>query len=529
MDRAYRAKAQSELETGAASGATTLAMGQLYARGRVADLLAAVCALGVYAATMAPTITWRNQGADSGDLAASAFVLGVPHPPGYPLYTLLGALAVRFPFGNPAGNLAFLSAFFSGAAIFVFARAIRRGLGQVPDSRARRFIPSLVALALAFSPLFWSQSTIPEVYALNNLLVALLLMIAFSSGANRLLSAAAVIGIGLAHHLTILLFVPGLLVLFFPWRLTASKAISVGAAAVVPPLLLYLYLPLSARLDPPVNWGNPVTWDGLFWTLSAAPYRPYLFDISLADGIRRLADVAALLFQNFTFVGVAAGIWGLLRMFDANSGKRRLGFGLLISFLLVVGYAAVYNSKDSFVYLGPAFMLFAVWIAFGLIEIASLVPSRWRGAVIVIVALLPIASLIVNYGAMDLSKDREAISYADGVFRAVPDRSVLVSDGDEHFFALEYYRYVVQRNSDVLVVSSGLVQFDWYYEQVMRKLGASVDGAGAVPPGWQGRISAIAWAGQANGRRIFSTTNDVMAGVPTFQVGQGLYEIRLRY
>ena len=47
-------------------------------------------AFSTYFWTLAPTITWRNDGADGGDLIAAAYTLGIAHPPGYPVYVVLG-------------------------------------------------------------------------------------------------------------------------------------------------------------------------------------------------------------------------------------------------------------------------------------------------------------------------------------------------------------------------------------------------------------------------------------------------------
>ncbi|MEE9198573.1 MAG: DUF2723 domain-containing protein, partial [Dehalococcoidia bacterium] len=59
-------------------------------------------AFGIYVSTLPTSITWSNSGSDSGELAAAVRTLGVPHPPGYPTYVLLGRLFAFLPFGEVA-------------------------------------------------------------------------------------------------------------------------------------------------------------------------------------------------------------------------------------------------------------------------------------------------------------------------------------------------------------------------------------------------------------------------------------------
>ena len=72
--------------------------------------MAGLLALGLYARTLAPGLTWAHNGADGGDFLAAALTHGVPHPSGYPTYQLLlrGIIAV-FP-GEPARAGNWLSA-----------------------------------------------------------------------------------------------------------------------------------------------------------------------------------------------------------------------------------------------------------------------------------------------------------------------------------------------------------------------------------------------------------------------------------
>src|SRR5207237_1106626 len=79
----------------------------------LAALTVVAVALGVaYTCTLAPGITWANDGSDSGDLVTAAATLGVAHPTGYPTYLLLARLFQLV----PLGDLAFRATICSAAA-----------------------------------------------------------------------------------------------------------------------------------------------------------------------------------------------------------------------------------------------------------------------------------------------------------------------------------------------------------------------------------------------------------------------------
>src|SRR5262245_53907501 len=86
--------------------------------------LAALIALvgGVYFYTLAPSV----MGGDAGELVASVWRLNVAHPPGYPLYHLLGRLFCALPFGSVAWRMNLFSAACGlGTAALCFA-AVQR-------------------------------------------------------------------------------------------------------------------------------------------------------------------------------------------------------------------------------------------------------------------------------------------------------------------------------------------------------------------------------------------------------------------
>ncbi len=461
-------------------------------------------ALTVYFVALAPTITWRNEGADSGDLVTAAYTLGIPHAPGYPLYTLVAALFAHLPLGEPARNVGLLSAVAAaGAAVLIYwiSRGWKRSDQPAWSSEGSA---AVAALAWAFAPLLFSQAVIAEVYAVNALLVAALLAAAMSRFRYRLELAALVLGLGLAHHFSILLMVPTVVLMLgrTAWQ---WKHLVRAALLLLAPLLLYLYLPIRAAANPPVNWGDPQTLDRFWWMVSAAPYREYLFDLTPADVGGRVAMAARLLFQQFQPWGVALGLWGIAQMWsdaDGQVGRRSVAFAA--GFLLAGVYAVTYGTRDSYIYLLPAFTIFALWIAFALADLTRrLSPTAAKALLLAALVVLPGYSLATNYPSLNLSQDREAYEYAQMIFRSVPSDSVLFADGDEHLFALWYYRYVVVPDATrVSVISPELLQFDWYAEQVSRDLRYS----GLQGPSFAHRTASIIERSLSDGRPVYTTS-----------------------
>ncbi|MBN1458736.1 MAG: DUF2723 domain-containing protein, partial [Armatimonadetes bacterium] len=117
----------------------------------------------LYLRTVAPTVVDQ----DSGELVAAAHVLGIPHPTGYPLWTLLARGFDLLPIGGTSGyRVAVLSAFSTAAAGALLCWVTIAATGAL--------LPGLYA-AFAFGLWFptWSQAVRPEVYALGGLLFAL--------------------------------------------------------------------------------------------------------------------------------------------------------------------------------------------------------------------------------------------------------------------------------------------------------------------------------------------------------------------
>jgi len=440
---------------------------------RAAEMLVFAAPLAVYVATLPAGLTWAHEGADGGDLVAAARTLGIPHPPGYPLYTLLARLFLLMGWSTPAHRVALLSAVAGAGAAWALFRLCLALVG-----RSRWPLALSASLMWAFAPIPWGQAVIAEVYALGALLAVAFLAALLhwrntaSMGAWR--AAWLLFGLGMAHHpLIAACLVPAGVWAWQQRRRADRRSWGEAVGLVALGLAFYIYLPLRAAASPPINWGEPRTLAGFWWVVSAAPYRPYVFGLPLGEWPSRLGAWAALLLGQFKVWGVALGLWGALALHERD---RAASWGLLGLFGLITVYAIGYDTTDSFVYLLPALAVFAAWIATGLGDIADRVAARRAGltraaqvGLVVALVALPALSLGMDWAACDLRGDREAQAYVDASLAALPADALVLADGDRQTFALWYARWALDGAFHGEVLSIPLLRLDWYRAQVLRR------------------------------------------------------------
>ena len=429
-------------------------------------LLCAGLALVVYLRTMAPTITFHHYGADSGDLVTAAINLGVPHPTGYPLYTLLAHLFTRLP-GEPARNVSLLSALSGALAVgVVFWVAYRLIAGHESGGPLAMVAAFSAAGVLGFGQLLWSQATIAEVYSLNALWAAAMLAALLVPGPARPYTVAFLCGLGLAHHLTAIWVLPAL----WPYAGTVRRWLSPRRVlalllCAVPGLLAYLYIPLRARAHPVPNWGLASNLSGLLWLVSGEAYHQYFGGVVPAQVLQRVAAWAGIWVRDLGVIGLALALLGVWRCFEKD--RRFTAFGLTYVGLLSA-YSVLYTTGDSYLYLLPAAVMVALWMAWGaygvLFDLSR--PARttqrlsWL-AILVLVAL-PLLSVVSRFSDLDLSSDREAYRLGDSLLQAAAPNALILSRGDRQTFSLWYLRYGLRQRPDVITVDRWLLALPWY-------------------------------------------------------------------
>ncbi|MBC8324981.1 MAG: DUF2723 domain-containing protein [Verrucomicrobia subdivision 3 bacterium] len=190
----------------------------------LAFTLATLISFGVYFYTLAPDLTLE----DSGELAVGSMYAGVPHPPGYPVWTLYTWAFTQLPFGNIAWRVALSSAVAAALACGLLALMVSRTAQLMLKSietfrevkeRQRDLIGlasgTAAGLLLAFNGFMWSQAVIVEVYTLGifTFMAVLALMMRWYFRPTQrwpLYLAYFCFGLCFANHQTLLLAAVGI-------------------------------------------------------------------------------------------------------------------------------------------------------------------------------------------------------------------------------------------------------------------------------------------------------------------------------
>ncbi|RLT45089.1 MAG: DUF2723 domain-containing protein [Chloroflexi bacterium] len=456
-----------------------------YKSGPVIALAMAGLAFFFYSAGLAPGLTWANYGADGGDLLAAAVTNGIPHPTGYPLYILLLQGWIELlGWLTPASDIAWRGNLFSAAAaalsvgctVLVAQRLWR-------NDRTAQWAALLSGAAWMVAPLLWGQALITEVYALHAAIFVglawLLLCAEYRHPHLQGLSVGALCGLGLAHHLTIGLLVPGLVYWLWSdptgrgWRLSLWLGLVVG---LLPGLLLYGRMLWLTDESAPVYWGGTDAFSSFWWLVSGAAYRRYLFAVPLSMLLSRLSGWAWTLTSQWTPIGLGLALAGLYRWDHSLPRLRTLA---LLWALPVSIYAIGYNTADSEVYLLPLVWLMALWLPFGAQEVALWLGSRWPrladrqplwlAGLLVGLLLLTAA----RFPTFSLAQEEQARRFLQSAGAVLQPGSLVFSSGDGETFALWYGAWgsgeLLDAAPETVFVNVALLQFDWYRIQLQKQ------------------------------------------------------------
>src|SRR5881397_3940090 len=256
--------------------------------------LVALGALLLYVATIAPT----TQFWDNSEYMAAAHALGIPHPPGNPLFIILGHAWGLLPLGaDYARRINLFAAVTSAAAaglwFLIGERWLRPIVPPPAPPWARRLAAAAGALVAATGFTVWNQSVVNEkVYTVSVLSIALVLWLVVrwadqtpppeTRRDHHLVLIVYLLALTATNHLMGVLVAPAVLVYVLatdPRALRRPRFLVAAALVAAVGTSVYLFLPIRAHFDPYLNEGAPTTWRALKAVLTREQFgKPSVFD-----------------------------------------------------------------------------------------------------------------------------------------------------------------------------------------------------------------------------------------------------------
>ncbi len=469
--------------------------------------------LTLYTLTLAPGVV----GGDAGEHQFVAPLLGIPHATGYPLYVLLGKLwTLLFPFGELAWRMNLFSAL-CGAAAAGMTSVVVYQLGQLlvrphsditppprsetaltvakeeqpplKQSHAGYSVPlfgcALIGgLTLAWGLTLWEWSIIAGVRSLNVLFFAVLTWQAIrwqqqrqtgaESAARRTLAWIAVtVGLSLAHHRTTLFYLPPL-VAWIAWHepiLTLMKQprrLLTLTGLTLAPLTLYGFTYWRGITDPPYSHERITDWQSFWFLVGASDSSGLFLHVDPQFLSDRLQFIGQAILAQLSWPGLLLMGVGGLSLAWRRTGHFLLQGSLVLSLLLfVLDFEVVNPTEAPTWYLMPAYFIFAVWSALGLLTLTQLrLKASPTGALIrlglplVYLALLSYTLALPNWQTLHQQatqpldewrqrlRGQQASRFVESSLPDVEPHSLLLGDW-EQYTPMMYYRLIKGVRPDV--------------------------------------------------------------------------------
>jgi hypothetical protein len=432
---------------------------------RSVAFILAVVAILIYNTTLTPSLSYMSP--DGNELATVPYVLGLAHSPGYPLYTWIGKIFTWLPIGDIAHRMNLMSAILGGVGVgCLYLILVAMLHPRTASPLLRRLAAGSTSILFAFSSTFWSQTGIAEVYAPNIAMIALTLLALLHWERTKsdwmFFLFALVFGLSLGTHLSNLGFAPAFALFILltdikglkrpTWWLAGILGFGIGAAQ-------FLWLPLRAStlMDRAMLARSPITIRGFYnYTLGAFSQLKFAFPLrELPD---RLVIYIDLVRQEFGILGLFVGTIGLAALLLRRSRHYFLLVGM---YLVNVLFFIQYQAFDLEVFFLPAHFLWAIFIAFGLIEIlaglAALIrhfPGRFAqrsitATLMVAVLFASFIPLLRNWKVNDRSKDVAINDFYANVWQILPENSTLLTHGGVFGYDAFYWQLVYDTRSDI--------------------------------------------------------------------------------
>lgn len=420
-------------------------------------------------------------GGDAGELATAAYIKGIPHSPGFPLYQIAAQLIIKLiPFGTVAWKVSLLSSIPSAIAhVMLFLLLIKL--------TKSKFLAIGGTLIYSFLYPIWLFSIVPEVISVNIMFIVLIIYLSIQYSIFKKLSHLPYIilvsGIALFHNYLISIIMPGVIFLLYNKQTISKlkKKLLVFSLLFLVGFLPYTYFIYLSSKFPALDFDHPASIQGLIALITRGSYGPFSLSrgtfFSFNNAINGLANFLNFILTDFKIIGILFILLGLIYLYKNH---RKLFNYCLISIatcFLFIAYASFplgislhFGIFEK--YLPIPYLFFSILIIFGILYIRELINSFLRNMFLKKISVAAIYVSILIYAGilyrnnypriLVLKNDFTAENVGRDILASVPKNGIVNISDDTGYFNTLYVRYVLEERKDVKIVSFDKLKNPYY-------------------------------------------------------------------
>ncbi|MGD8744210.1 MAG: DUF2723 domain-containing protein [Candidatus Woesebacteria bacterium] len=399
-------------------------------------------------------------------MIVAALTKGVPHPSGYPLFTMLGIIFSYIPItATPAWKIGLISSLFSSLSV-VLTYLI------VESVTKNRYLSFLSSTSLAFSYTFWLYAEVAEVIALNNFFILLLTYLVIKylhSKKNKYIFLLSFIsGLSLTNNLSVALIFPAIVIAIFynnPKILKDYKLILKSILIFILGLTPYIYIPIAASLDPLANWGQATSFDNFIRLIFRGDYgwgkAKYSYEVAsyrVENYLKYWKIYINPLIPILAFLGI-------IYAFIKKEIKVLIAF--FIPLLLFVPFLVTYpkNYFANFLeissiekFYGPGLIFAILFLPLGILAVQNILNKIIQRKKLNLTIyrlflaaffLIPLASFLANFERTNFKDTYTGDDFAWDIISKLPKKSVVFLVGDNEIFNTLYLQVANNIREDI--------------------------------------------------------------------------------
>ncbi len=406
---------------------------------------------------------------DSPETTLAYYTLGIQHPPGYPLPTLIGKIFMSIPCGNFMFRANLISVLFNilaGFFIFLIVEKIFKNFST--DLLINNFISLFSSAVYLFNYSSWLQGIIAKgsIYSLNAFFTVLVVYLLFQNNKKYFYLFSFLYGLSMGNHWTsMIVLLPAIIIyLIFNRKLINTKIIINSIVFFIIGFSIYLFVFIRNSTQPIYSWGDIKTIKDFIWLFTRAQYS----GIETKHTIFHTFDLLYFYFKNLLlkeFLPLLIIIIIPVIAMLYKKIKNIIIFILTAYFSLIISVTSLATPPANTQWLIKPYLVssnifVSILIALSLFELLK----NFKKTIIFVGILIIFITIKINYPGYRYYFI--GYDYSKNLVKTASKGSIVISEGDMNIGAV-LYETLINKNEFIPFITV-VSLYDWYRKQIKR-------------------------------------------------------------